>query len=80
MKSILNKKEIRQDPMLRWIMWAGLPIAVIAVAALWLGQTLGSPGLGVLFVITMPIALVLGLAYNVRYMILANRARNKDKQ
>ncbi|WP_210397339.1 hypothetical protein [Motiliproteus sediminis] len=80
MKKIINKPQIRQDRHLRWMMHAGIPIAIIAVGSLWLGRTIGSPALGMLFLVAMPAALALGLAYNIRFMILANRARKQDKQ
>jgi len=78
MQPLTDKQQIRQDHHLRWMMWAGLPIALIAVASLWIGGSIGSPGLGLLFFISMPIALTLGLAYNVRYAILSHRQRKKD--
>ncbi|HEY5718507.1 MAG TPA: hypothetical protein VIS52_08425, partial [Motiliproteus sp.] len=73
------KQQIRQDRHLRWMMHAGIPIALIAIVSLWLGQTLGSRALGMLFVVSLPAALLLGLAYNIRYLMLANRLRDKDK-
>jgi len=72
-----DKPQIRQDRHLRWMMRAGIPIALIAVASLWLGQTLGSKGLGLLFLICMPLAIGLGLAYNLRFAILSYRLRQK---
>lgn len=80
MSQMPDKHEIRQDRHLRWMMRAGIPIALIAIASLWIGQAIGSSGLGILFFITLPIALVLGLAYNIRFMFLANRLRNKNDE
>lgn len=68
---------LRADRHLKWMMWLGLPLALIAIASLWLGRYLESPGIGLLFFVTLPPALILGFAYNVRYIIL-NQRRKKN--
>ena len=67
------------DRTLRLLMKIGIPLAVISIVALWSGQLLGIPGLFILFAITGGITLLLGLIYNVRFVMLAVRkAREND--
>ncbi|WP_207062694.1 hypothetical protein [Motiliproteus sp. SC1-56] len=73
-----DKQSIRADRHLQWMMRLGLPLAAIAIASLWLGRALESPGIGLLFFIALPLALAIGFAYNIRYIILAHRQRKAD--
>lgn len=66
---------IQTDIWLRRCMWLGIPLAVICVASLWLGQVVGSPLLGWVFLLSLPLVLLLGLTYNLRYLLLWQRAR-----
>lgn len=79
--SVLDKKLIRSDPWMKRLMMIGVPVAIIGVIALWLGQTLHSPALGSLFIISTAVALITGLIYNVRFVMLSVRQlKEKNKQ
>lgn len=69
----LDKKSIRRDKLLRFCMYTGIPLSILAVIALWIGQYAGSPFLGKVFVISAALAVVIGLIYNVRFVILSIR-------
>ncbi len=73
----IDRKQIRSDRWLKRMMRTGVPIAVVSILCLWLGQLMASPALGSVFLVTMPIALVIGFSYNIRYVILAVRARRQ---
>lgn len=73
----IDKKQIRADRWLKVMMRTGIPVALVSVLCLWLGQLLTSPALGSVFLVTMPIALVIGFTYNIRYIMLAVRARRE---
>lgn len=66
-------EKISTDPWLRLMMKIGIPLAVISIIALWSGQLMGIPGLFVLFAVTGALTLAIGLAYNVRFVLLAYR-------
>lgn len=66
-------EKISTDPWLRLMMKIGIPLAVISIIALWSGQLMGIPGLFVLFVVTGALTLAIGLAYNIRFVLLAYR-------
>ena len=69
----IDKKSIRRDKLLRFCMLTGIPLSILAVASLWIGQYAGSPALGVVFVLSAALAVVIGLVYNVRFVILSIR-------
>lgn len=69
----IDKKSIRRDGLLRFCMRAGIPLSIIAVMSLWIGQYAGSPVLGKVFIISAALAVVIGLVYNTRFMILSIR-------
>ncbi|MCD8513164.1 MAG: hypothetical protein LRY63_07265 [Nitrincola sp.] len=69
----LDKKSIRRDKLLRFCMYTGIPLSLVAVFSLWIGQYAGSPFLGKIFVISAALAVVIGLIYNVRFVILSIR-------
>lgn len=69
----IDKKKIRRDGLLRFCMKTGIPLSIIAVISLWVGQYLGSPELGMLFVVTAVPAVMIGLIYNIRFVILSVR-------
>lgn len=73
-----QKASIHSDPWLRRCMKLGIPLAILCVLSLWLGQTMGSPALGWIFVLTLPPVLLLGLTYNLRYLLLWQRAWQSD--
>jgi len=73
----IDKKQVRSDRWLKRMMRTGIPVAIVSVLCLWLGQLLSSPALGSVFLVTMPIALVIGFSYNIRYVMLAVRARSQ---
>lgn len=74
----MSSSNVRADRHLKWMMKLGIPLAIIAIASLWLGRYLESPGLGLLFFICLPLALVLGFAYNIRFLLLTHRQKQKD--
>lgn len=74
---VLDKKQIRSDRWLKMMMRTGVPVAIVSILCLWLGQLLSSPALGSVFLVTMPIALLVGFSYNIRYIMLAVRARRQ---
>ena len=73
MTIIIDKKSIRRDKLLRFCMFTGIPLSILAVISLWIGQYAGSPALGMVFVISAALAVTIGLVYNVRFVILSIR-------
>ncbi|WP_417226695.1 hypothetical protein [Amphritea sp.] len=73
----IDRKQIRSDRWLKRMMRTGVPVAIVSILCLWLGQLMASPALGSVFLVTMPIALVIGFSYNIRYVMLAVRARRQ---
>jgi len=71
-----RNKTIHADIWLRRCMWLGIPLALMCVVSLWLGQVLGSALLGWVFLLSLPPVLLLGLTYNLRYLLLWQRARH----
>ncbi|MEH6625748.1 MAG: hypothetical protein V7739_04850 [Motiliproteus sp.] len=78
MKNEPEQPSIRADRYLQWMTKAGIPLAIISIASLWIGQAFHIPQLGSLFIIFMPLTLMIGFAYNIRYFILAARRRRKS--
>lgn len=78
--SQIDKKQIRSDKWMRRFMYSGIPIALISIASLWVGQWLGSPALGQLFIVSAAAALVIGMAYNLRFVILAVRQQQAQRE
>lgn len=78
--STVDRKAIRRDPWMQRFMKTGIPIALISVLSLWLGQWLRSPALGKLFIVTAAITVVIGMIYNVRFVILAVRQLKAQQQ
>jgi len=77
--SNLDKKEIRSDKWMQFFIKSGIPIAIISIICLWVGWFFKIPSLGQLFIVTAAIALAIGMAYNVRFVILSVR-QIKEKQ
>lgn len=77
--SSIDKKEIRSDKWMKLLIRTGIPIAIISIISLWIGWYFKVPALGNLFIVTAAVALVLGLTYNVRFVILSVR-QLKEKQ
>ncbi|WP_415893136.1 hypothetical protein ACMXYN_01260 [Neptuniibacter sp. PT8_73] len=77
--SNLDKKEIRSDKWMQLFMKSGIPVAIISVICLWVGSYFKIPSLGQIFIVTAAIALAIGMAYNVRFVILSVR-QLKEKQ
>ena len=75
-----DRGEIRNDSYLQWMKKLGIPLAVVCIAALWLGHTFNHPALGTLFFVTLPVTLLIGFAYNVRFVMLAVRRNKKANQ
>ncbi|GGK63604.1 hypothetical protein [Amphritea balenae] len=75
----VDKKQIRADRWLKMMMRTGVPVAIVSILCLWLGHLLSEPAFGSVFLITMPIALVIGFSYNLRYVMLAVRARKAEQ-
>ncbi|MCV6590814.1 MAG: hypothetical protein OIF57_17605 [Marinobacterium sp.] len=71
--SQIDKKKIRADKWMRRFLYSGIPMGLISIASLWLGQWLGSSAMGQLFIVSATGALVVGMAYNVRFVMLAVR-------
>jgi hypothetical protein len=77
----VDKKEIRKDPFLRFCMKTGIPLSILAVLLLWGGGYLPFPYVNVLFVLATSLAIVIGLAYNVRFVTLSVRSiREQEEQ
>jgi len=74
----VDKKQIRADRWLKMMMRTGVPVGIVSILCLWLGHLLEVPAFGSVFLITMPIALMFGFAYNVRYVMLAVRAQRQE--
>ncbi|MGY8868937.1 MAG: hypothetical protein ACKVJE_00730 [Pseudomonadales bacterium] len=75
--SSTGKQKIRSDKWLQRLMKAGIPLAIVSVASLWLGHLLANPAFGKLFIVTLPLALLVGFTYNIRYVVLAVREQRK---
>ncbi|GAA0698005.1 hypothetical protein GCM10009104_28050 [Marinobacterium maritimum] len=73
-----EKNKIHSDLWLKRLMRTGIPLALICVLSLWLGQWVGSGVLGWVFILTLPPVLVIGLAYNLRYLLLMQRAKRSS--
>ncbi|WP_290647658.1 hypothetical protein [Aquisalimonas sp.] len=73
-------KRVSSDSWLRLLMKIGIPMAVISIVALWSGQLLGIPDLFILFFITGGLTLAIGLAYNVRFVLLAMRKARQEQE
>ena len=71
----MDKKAIRKDKWLSLMMKLGIPLAIVSLASLWGGHLLANEALGKVFLVTMPVVLVLGFAYNIRYVMLAVKAQ-----
>jgi len=71
--SDLDRKEIRADKWMQRMMKTGIPVAIVSALSLWIGWWLKIPALGQVFIVTASIALVIGLIYNVRFVILSVR-------
>ncbi len=79
--SSIDKKKLRSDIWMQRLMKTGIPVAIISVLSLWLGWWLQEPALGQVFIVTAGIALVVGLIYNVRFVILSVRQiKEKDNK
>ena len=76
--SQIDRKKIRADKWMRRFMFSGVPLGLISIASLWLGQWLGSSAMGQLFIVSATGALVIGMAYNVRFVILAVRQQREQ--
>lgn len=76
---MVDKQKIRADKWLQRLMKAGIPLAIISVLSLWGGHLLANPALGKVFLVTMPVVLVIGFAYNIRYIRLAIKAQRADE-
>lgn len=74
-----ENNRIGSDIWLRRLMKTGIPLALICILSLWLGQTFGVPELGWLFVLSAPLVLLIGFAYNLRYLLLVQR-RKRTRQ
>ncbi|KGK42398.1 hypothetical protein LH51_07730 [Nitrincola sp. A-D6] len=75
----IDKKIIRQDAFLRICMKTGIPLSIIAVISLWTGQYAGSAALGMLFIVSASLAIVIGLAYNIRFVMLSIREAKRQQ-
>ncbi|PSL13901.1 hypothetical protein CLV44_11082 [Marinobacterium halophilum] len=75
-----TNNNIRSDLWLKRMAWLGIPLALVCVLSLWAGQWLGSGGLGRVFILTLPPVLVIGFAYNIRYLLLVQRARRASSR
>jgi hypothetical protein len=75
-----DKKKLRSDKWLRLFMKIGIPLGVISLASLWLGHLLANPVFGKLFLVTLPLALIIGFSYNIRYVMLAVREQRKASE
>tara|TARA_R110002167_G_scaffold23597_4_gene83758 strand:- start:41 stop:397 length:357 start_codon:yes stop_codon:yes gene_type:complete len=73
------KSEIRNDRILKLMMRLGLPLALISVISLWASSYLESAGIGLLFIICAPLALLIGFGYNIRYVMLLVRQRRQKQ-
>lgn len=73
-----DKKKVRSDKWLQRLMKLGIPLAIISLGSLWLGHLLAHPVFGKLFLVTLPLALLVGFAYNIRYVMLAIRQQRKS--
>lgn len=75
----IDKKSIRRDKLLRFCMFTGIPLSILAVMSLWIGQYVGSSALGKVFVLSAALAVMIGLVYNVRFVILSIRDVKRQK-
>mgnify|MGYP007051583460 CR=1 FL=1 len=71
--SSIDKKAIRSDKWMQRFMKTGIPVAIVSILCLWIGWLLKIPALGSVFMVTATIALVIGMLYNIRFVILSVR-------
>ncbi|RLK50897.1 hypothetical protein DFR31_0806 [Alkalispirillum mobile] len=72
-----KRNVIPPDRVLRILMKIGIPIAVFSLLCLWLSYFLDAPILLPVFFITALMAFGIGLAYNVRVVLLMLRQRRE---
>lgn len=73
-----DRKKISSDKWLRILMKAGIPLGIISLSSLWLGHLMANPAFGKLFLVTLPVTLLIGFAYNIRYVMLAVRQQRQS--
>ncbi len=73
-----SREKIGSDKWLRVLMKAGIPLAIISLVSLWLGHLMANPVFGKLFLVTLPVTLLIGFAYNIRYVMLAIRKQRQS--
>jgi len=74
----VNRKQIRQDQWLRRMRWIGIPLFIVSILSLWAGQWLANSLLGQIFIVTMPVVLVIGFIYNIRFVMIAVALQKKE--
>lgn len=74
-----EKNKISADIWLQRLTKAGIPLALICILSLWLGQTLAMPALGWVFVMSAPLVLLIGFTYNLRYLLLVQRRKRSGQ-
>jgi len=75
---VVDKKQIRSDIWLRRFMKLGIPAGLISILCLWIGRELQIEGLFPVFLFTMIFALIVGFAYNIRFVMLSIRQAKKE--
>lgn len=73
-----DRNKIGSDKWLRILMKIGIPLAIISLSSLWLGHLMANPVFGKLFLVTLPVTLLIGFAYNIRYVMLAVRQKRQS--
>ena len=74
-----DNNKISADIWLQRLMKTGLPLMLVSILSLWLGQMLGSSALGWVFVLTSPLVLLIGFAYNLRFLLLVQRRKRAGR-
>ena len=70
-----TQPNVRDDKWLKRLAKLGLPIAVVSIACLIIGQLVSSVLLGTVFIVTATIALAIGFIYNMRFISLSAKQR-----
>ncbi len=71
--------KVTDDGWLRLMMKIGIPMVVISIASLWISQLMAVTWLFPVFIVTGALALLMGLLYNVRFVLLSVRRSREDE-
>lgn len=75
-----KRQVIPPDPILRMLMKIGLPIGAVSLICLWLAYFLANRALLTVFFVTALIAFGIGMAYNIRLVLVMLRRKREEQE